>query len=213
MPRSPSSLAIVLVIGCGPATTVHPETVRSGCGSDQTVLLGGQDDVAAVAGCTTLPGLTIRTAAPLRLEPLRRLVTITGDLVIGPSVGLDEATLPELRTIGGTLRVISNGNLHGLFLPKLERAGRIEVEANVAITSVSLPRLAAVEALVITDDPELELIDVSSLATVGGELVISDNPKLVMIEAGKLAKAPSVKLENNRLLPAEQADALRTLAR
>jgi hypothetical protein len=177
------------------------------------VTLAGQENVAAIAGCKSIGGLVIRTGAQLQLGPLRRLELIQGDLVVGPTVGLDEVALKELRDVTGTIRVVSNGNLHAIFLPQLRRAGRIEIDSNVAMTTISLPQLETVAgSLVITHDAELELVELSSLTTVGQELVLADNPKLVLVEAGKLAGAGSVRIESNALLPADQVSVLRATA-
>src|SRR5688572_15615187 len=80
-----------------------PPTSATGasCPTDRIVTLGTQDEVDRFAGCTSASGLVIRTGAPLRLAPLRQLESITGDLVVGPTVGLEELSLAELRTVGG----------------------------------------------------------------------------------------------------------------
>ncbi len=196
--------------GCGPATTVHPNAVTAGCPTDEVVTLAGQEDVAGIAGCKALAGIVIRTGTPLVLAPLRRLELIQGDLVIGPTVGLQEVALHDLRDVTGTIRVVSNGNVHAVFLPQLRRAGRIEIDSNVSMTTISMPLLESVAgSLVITHGAELELLELSSLGTVGQELVIADNPKLVLVESGKLVGAGSVRVENNGVLSAEQVDRLR----
>ena len=210
MRPSRSSLLVVAAFGCGPATTVHPSGVPAGCPTEGVITLSGKEDVAAIAGCKTVGGLVIRTGARLQLGPLRRLELVRGDLVVGPTVGLDEVALKELREVTGTIRVIGNGNVRAVFLPQLRHAGRIEIDSNVAITTLSMPLLEAVAgSLVITHDAELELIELSSLATVGQELVLADNPKLVLVEAGKLAGAGAIRVEHNALLPADQVEVLR----
>jgi hypothetical protein len=173
-------------------------------------MIAGQDDIEALAGCTTASAITIRSGATITLGPLRTLETITGDLLVGPTVGMEELSLLELREVGGTIRVVSNGSLRGMFLPRLERAGRISVEGNASLVTISLPRLAAVPgSLVISEDGSLELIDLSALVTVGKDLVITGNPKLSLIEADKLTTVLEVRVEDNRQLPTEQVDALR----
>ncbi len=201
----PSS-ALVLLAGCPGAKP--PRTPE--CPSDRTVLIAGQEDVARIAGCTALSSVTIRTGASINLAGLRALETITGDLAVGPTVGLEEVSLPELREVGGTIKITSNGSLHGVFLPRLETAGRFEIEANSALTSIALPRLVTSRgSLVIAQNGSLELIDLSELATVGKDLVITDNPVLTLIEAGKLAQVMDVRIEGNRGLPPDQVDGVR----
>ncbi len=208
MPRSRSSLvAAALLVGCpGPAKT--PGTPA--CPTDRTVTISSQEDVLRFAACTTASSLTIRTGATISLAPLRGLETITGDLAVGPTVGMEEVALPELREVGGTIRIESNGSLHGIFLPRLARAGRIDIEANAALTTVSFPRLeAALGSVLVVQNGALELIDIPVLASVGKDLVITDNPELALIEAGNLATVGDIRIERNRKLPADQVDGVR----
>ncbi len=200
-------LVVVVLAGCpGPTKTAGTPS----CPTDRTVTISSQEDVLRFAACTTASSLTIRTGATISLAPLRGLETITGDLAVGPTVGMEELALPELREVGGTVRIESNGSLHGIFLPRLARAGRIEIEANAALTTISLPRLeAALGSFLIVDNDALELIDIPVLASVGKDLVITDNSVLTMIEAGNLASVQEVRIERNRKLPVEQVDAVR----
>jgi len=173
-------------------------------------MIAGQDDVEALAGCTTASAVTIRSGATINLGPLRALETITGDLTVGPTVGMEELSLAELREVGGSIKVVANGSLRGMFLPRLERAGQIGVEGNAGVVTVSMPRLERVAgSLVIADDGSLELIDLSGLVTVGKDLVITRNPVLALIEADKLTTVLELRVEDNRVLPAEQVEALR----
>lgn len=201
----PSSALLVLAACPGAKAPGIPV-----CPTDRTVIIAGQEDVAKLAACTTLSSVTIRTGASISLTGLRALETITGDLAIGPTVGLDEVSLPELREVGGTVKITSNGSLRGVFLPRLEQAGRIEIESNVALTSIALPRLVTSRgSLVIAQNAGLELIDLSELASVGKDLVIADNTALTVIDAGKLTQVMDVRIEGNRVLPPDQVDGVR----
>jgi len=143
---------------------------------------------------------------------LRALVTITGDLVIGPTVGVQDVTLGELRVVEGAIRVVGNGLMQGVFLPRLERAGRIDVEGNVALTTLSLPRLTAVRgALRITDNASLELVDIPALVSIDQELVLAGAPQLTLVEAAQLQRATAVRIDAPRLA-AEVAERLRAIA-
>ncbi|MDB4960019.1 MAG: hypothetical protein JWP01_18 [Myxococcales bacterium] len=207
LPSRSSALVLALALaGCpGTRTAGTPK-----CPRDRTVTLTSQEDVEKLAGCTTLSGLTIRSGATIQLGPLRALETITGDLIVGPTVGVEELSLTELRDVGGSIQVMSNGSLRGLFLPRLERAGRISIEGNSSLVTISLPRLVSVlGSFVITEDASLELVDLSVLASVGKDLVITRNPELILIEADKLAQVLEVRIEENRKLPTDQSDALR----
>lgn len=200
--RNNSMIVPLLLASCG---ALRSGSSSPSCPSDRNIVLSSQGDVARFAPCTSASGLTIRTGATIDVSPLRALETITGDLTIGPTVGINEISLVELRTIGGSVHVASNGSLRGLFLPRLESAGRISIEANVSLLTISMPRLIEVAgSVVITNDAELELIDVPALTIVGKDLVIIDNPKLALVEAGRLQRAESIRVEGNRALPAEQ---------
>ena len=202
-------ISLVVLAGCPGAKA--PST--PGCPTDRTVQIAAQEDVDKLAACAELSSVTIKTGAALRLTGLRGLEVITGDLAVGPTVGLDEVSLPELREVGGTVRITSNGSLHGVFLPRLEAAGRFEIESNAALTSIALPRLVTARgALVIAQNGSLELVDLSELATVGKDLVIADNPLLTLIEAGKLTQVMEIRIERNRALPPEQVDGVRAKA-
>jgi len=187
--------------------------VRSGngpsCPKDRTVELGLQEEVKKLAGCTQLSGIVIRTGATIELSPLTELEEITGDLSIGPTVGLDEASFNGLVHVGGTIRVANNGSLRGLFFPRMERVGRIEVENNAVLNSISMPRLAAVDgAVVIADNGGLEMISAPLLAIVGKELVIAGHAKLTLLEMSHLTTVEAVRIEGNPKLPPEAVEKL-----
>jgi hypothetical protein len=203
--RSSALLVLVLAACPGPKAPSSPK-----CPVDRTWLITGQDDVEALAGCTTASAVTIRSGATITLGPLRSLETITGDLMVGPTVGMEELSLLELREVGGSIRVVANGSLRGMFLPRLERAGQISVEGNAGVMTVSFPRLATVTgSFVVAENGSLELMDLSALVTVGKDLVITQNNNLALVEADKLTKVLELRIEDNRSLPVEQVDALR----
>ena len=179
------------------------------CPKDRSVELGLQEEVKKVAGCTQLSSVMIKTGATIELSPLAELEEITGDLSIGPTVGLDEAAFNGLLHVGGTIRVANNGSMHGLFFPRMERAGRIEIENNAVLNSISMPRLAVVDgAAVITDNGGLEMISAPLLASVGKELVIAGHAKLNLLEMSHLTTVEAVRVENNPKLPPETVEQL-----
>jgi hypothetical protein len=196
-------LLLVSLVACGPPQVFHKDAER-GCADAE---IHGREDVAAYAGCSALASLSIQTGAALELAPLGRLERVDGDVVVGPSVGLAELALPRLAEVRGALRVVANGDLHAVILKRLARAGRIEIDTDNALTSIVLPSLTTTNTLSITSNPELELVDVGALATLP-ELAISGNPKLVTIEG--TPAAAKARVDNNKLLPEDVADRLRT---
>jgi hypothetical protein len=198
--------AVALVVGCSSSRgTGKP----SSCPTGHSVELGLQEEVDKLAGCTTVPGIVIRTGATIDVGPLKELEEITGDLTIGPTIGLDEVALNGLLRVGGTIRVANNSSLRGLFFPRVERIGRIEVENNGSLMSISAPRLTAVDgAMVITDNSGLELISAPLLASVGKELVIAGHAKLTLLEMARLTAVEATRIENNPKLPPEVVEKL-----
>lgn len=203
----------LVLLACLPGCFLFRSSTPASCPQGKVVELGLQEEVAHFAGCTQAAGLTIRTGATIDVTPLGQLEEITGDLSIGPTVGVDSVALNGLVRVGGTIRVVSNGSLRGLFLPRLEHAGRIEVEGNVVLSTISMPRLVDVQgSLVITDNHGLELLSASSLTTIGGELVIVNHPKLNLVELSKLSHMETLRVEDNPQFPPELLEALRNKA-
>jgi len=168
------SLASVLVAACGASAHPRPPVC------EQPVTLAGQDDVAAFARCERTGAITVRSAEKLDLTALR-VSAIAGDLTIGPSVGLEEATFPQLATIAGTLHVAANSNLHGIYIPNLARAGAVDIDGNAALATISLPRLAEVAgALTVTANPSLELLDLSAFVHAASETIARNNQQAVI---------------------------------
>jgi hypothetical protein len=183
------------------------------CPKGRTVELSLPEDVTRFAGCESASGILIRTGATIDVTPLRELEEITGDLVVGPTVGVDTVAFNGLLRVGGTIRVANNGSLRGLFFPRLEHVGRIEVDNNVVLASISLPRLTTVDgAMVITDNHGLELISAAMLASIGQELVIAGHPRLNLLEMSNVGPMPALRLEANPKLPAEVSEHLRSKA-
>jgi hypothetical protein len=179
------------------------------CPTGHSVELGLQEEVDKLAGCPTLPGIVIRTGATIDVGPLKELEEITGDLTIGPTIGLDEVALNNLLRVTGTIRVANNASLRGLFFPRVDRIGRIEVENNVALMSISAPRLTTVDgAVVLIDNAELELVSAPLLATVGKELVIAGHAKLTVLEVAHLTSVEATRIEANPKLPADVVQTL-----
>lgn len=199
-------IAPILCVACGGARTAGDGTR---CPTDHSVELGLQEEVDKLAGCTTLPGIVIRTGAPIDVAPLKDLEEVTGDISIGPTIGLDEVAFNGVLRVGGTIRVSNNSSLRGLFFPRVERVGRIEIENNAVLMSISLPRLVTVDSsMVIADNGALELVTASSLVTVGKELVIAGHAQLSMVEMAALAHVEAARIESNPKLSADVVDAL-----
>jgi hypothetical protein len=192
------ALVVVALAACGGAPIAKPAATCP----DGEVLLTSQEELDAFPACPLVAGLTIRTGAELDLAAsgLQHLHAVDGDLVIGPSIGLGSVELRELATVRGTIRVVGNGGLVTLVLPRLKRAGAISIAGDVELRAVSMPVLAEVDRDVVIDrTPELAGIDVAALQTIGGELAIVDAPALTAVEAPSLVRATRVRLERTGL--------------
>lgn len=186
---------------------------RASCPRGHTVELSLPEDVTRFAGCRRASGIVIRTGATIDVMPLKELEEITGDLVIGPTVGVDTVAFNGLLRVGGAIRVANNGSLRGLFFPRLEHVGRFEVDNNAVLSSISLPRLTSVDgAMVITDNNALELVSATLLSSIGQELVIAGHPKLNLLEMSRLSHMQAIRLEANPKLPDDVSAQLRSKA-
>ena len=203
-----SRSSLLLLAACG-----SPQRAEvPACSAETVVHLRGQDDVEAAAGCLTIAKLSIRTGAPLDLGPLAKLHVILGELTVGPTVGFEDLRLDELHSVGA-LAVVGNGNLHGVFLPKLTTAGSVTVEGNIALTTLSMPRLSKVNGdVTVRDGADLALVELSSLETIEGKLHVEGNSKLTLLELGKLGRVREVRIESNPGVASEVVDALRATA-
>src|SRR6185437_10160777 len=114
------------------------------CPQDQTITITTQDDVARFATCKRARNVVIRTGAAIDLAPLAHLQEIRGDLIVGPTVGLEEVGLNGLERIGGAVRVTDNAGMHGFYLPRLLDVGRVVIDANPGLRAVALPRVAQI---------------------------------------------------------------------
>lgn len=199
---------LALLPGCFLFGKKHNASCPSG-----TVELSLPEDVTKLVGCEKVAGIVIRTGATIDVAPLADLEEIRGDLTVGPTVGVDTIAFNGLMRVGGTIRVASNGSLRGLYLPRLEHAGRIEVDNNAVLSTISMPRLADVaSSLVITDNNALELVTATLLVTIGHELVISGHPKLELLEMPRIARMESIRLERVPKLKPETVENLTSKA-
>jgi hypothetical protein len=191
-----SGVLLLALAGCGRGAA--PAEPRAGCGAADRVLIADEADLAAVAGCASLPTLTVRTAAAVDLARLTRLVAIEGDLAIGPTLGITSISLPALERVGGGVRIAGNGDLQTLLLPALRTATDVEIVGNPSLTSISAPALGQVHGLLLEQLPALEVLDTASLAVVG------DGPRVRGVPAlttwiGPPGQARGVEIDAPRL--------------
>ena len=197
-------LVALVLLACGGAQ--HPEAAR--CPIDRKLVLAGPDDVRRAAACQTASSVTVRTGAMLELAQLRDLASIDGDLVIGPTVGIDEIQLAGLTSVGGTIHVGSNGSLRGLYLPRLERAGRIEIDGNVVLATLSMPRLAAVAGAMIATDERRSSSSTRPHSSRSAASSRRRGAELALLEPRQARKDAGIRVERAPLLPPEVVEQL-----
>jgi hypothetical protein len=160
--------------GSSPATPTPPACPTT------PVIATTQAHVDALRGCTTLAGLSLRGAASLDLTPLAELARIDGDLTAGTTFVLGSIRLPSLTHVGGAVRITSNLDLTGLYLPRLAGAATLTVTDAPALLEIMLPVLADLPGdLHLARLPSLQLVDLSSLpATTPGAFTVENTPQL-----------------------------------
>jgi hypothetical protein len=171
-------LAVLLLAGCGGAQRPAPSCPRG------DVVVTSQESAGELRGCAVVAGdLRIRTGAALDLSALAGVERIDGDLVIGPTLGLDSVSaFGALRAVSGTVRLVANGDIGSAFFPALERAGAVELDGNLALMQAMFPALREVgRDVIIRGNSVLELVDLGALATAGGALALERNPALAQV--------------------------------
>jgi hypothetical protein len=191
--------ALVVLAGCG-AGQGAPAPRQPPCPAGVAEVRAAAD-VEALRSCSRLAGLVVRSGAPLSLALLSQLQQIDGDLIVGPTLGVDSLELSALRRVGGVVRIAGNSSLAGVFLPRLEAAERVELEHNAALTGASLPALRTAQQLVVRHNAELEALTLSALAGLG-ELLLSDSPQL-----GVLLTSPQLRVDRWPSSPLPSMDA------
>jgi hypothetical protein len=137
-----------------------------------------QDDSARFRGCQVIEGKLELGGALQSAEDFASLVELRGDLVIGPSYQLDNlAALGKLQRIGGSLLVVDNMQLRGVFLGALrELALDLRISGNAALENVSLNRLRSIGGKLDLQraNRALERVDLGALETLGGAPLEND---------------------------------------
>lgn len=190
--------ALVVLAACGGKATSAggaggADHAPGACTGER--MIASQDELAALGRCASIDGdVTIRGASALDFRVVEALEVVGGQLTIGPTFGADMVNLVGLRDVG-SLRIVSNGVAGGVYLPKLARAGSIEIAANLGIAQISLPVLEDVTGdLIVEQNPALEMLDLATLAQVGGVLQLRNNAILRIVEIGELQHAGSIDL-------------------
>jgi hypothetical protein len=116
---------------------------------------------------------------------LRLLTHIDGDLTITSNPALTGVELRALKRIDGAVRVTDNAKLATLDLSKLATVGRVEVMNNAVLGTLSGMAATTIKGdyLVRGNKALRTLGQMSTLATIEGNLTIDDNDQLATIGA------------------------------
>ena len=153
-------LSATLALGCGGAQKIAPP--KQDCSGGK---IWHSDDAGRLRGCTHVTGDLHIGGALDAASDLQGLVSVEGDLVIGPSYQfIDASALSSLERVGGTLRVAENWRLQGLFLGSLQTVGgALEVVDNASLATCALHTLRSFGALRIEGNRQLQRLDLSGL--------------------------------------------------
>jgi hypothetical protein len=170
-------VSLVAILGCAGVSKKPADA----CRGDGEFFENQQ--LARYEGCREILGsIVIQGSAIDDLSPLGSVRRLRGDLVLGPSYALKAAPhLGRLQHIEGSLRVIKNRTLEGLYLGSLVRVdGDVVVEDNFALRTVSLHALRTLKGeVVIRNNRSLSRVDLSVLDP--PNLVLDKNPELTDI--------------------------------
>lgn len=171
--------ALVLLAGCGGSPRPAAPAAPAPRCPTAPVIATTQAHVDALRGCTTLAGLSLRGAVAFDLTPLASLARVDGDLAAGVTFVLGSLRLPALTHVGGALRVTSNLDLAGVYLPRLAHAASVTITDAPALIEIMLPALRALPGdLHFARLPSLELVDLGALAAPGGAFSVEAAPRI-----------------------------------
>ncbi len=153
-----------------------------------TVTISSPEDFPDVVGYSVIDGdLRIGLSEPGDLDQLICLREVTGDVDISGADDLDLSGLSALRTVGGSLLIRAcNGDVAEL--PELTSIGvTLRFSSNPTITLLALDALASIgDDLLIANNRELEHLSLPSLTHLGDVFGIYNNPSYPSCEAEAL---------------------------
>ena len=147
--------------------------------------------------CHQLRTLTVRSGAAVDFAVLAQLTSVTGDLRIGPSLGIAEISLPMLQAVGGTLRVAGNTVASGLYAKRLQRIGRLEITDNATLATLALSALQHVIGdVTIARNGDLGTVLAPHWTKVGGIFRLQSCRSLEFVEIDPSFTAADVQLSD-----------------
>lgn len=149
------------------------------------------------AHCRELQSLTVRSGAAVDFTVLAKLTFVTGDLRIGPSLGITEISLPGLQAVGGTLRVAGNTVASGLYTKQLQHIGMLEIADNATLSTLALSALEHVTGNVtIARNGDLSTVLAPRWTKVGGVFRLQSCRSLEFVEIDPTFSAAAVQISD-----------------
>jgi hypothetical protein len=183
-----------LVASCGHAIKTANRRTASEC-AQSDVVASDAESIEVYRGCREVKSLRVRSGATLTLSALAELQTVAGDIVVGPSIAVDDVSLPKLRRVGGVVRVSGNMSLTGWYAPELVSVAGVEVADNPVLATLALPRVEHVTRdVTVQRNPALSTILLANLSAIDGALILVRNRQLNIVTTHAAFRASRVEM-------------------
>ena len=191
-----ASVVVAAVTSCArpvPRATV----VRAAACATADVVATDTAGLVPYAHCHQLRSLTVRSGAAVDFSVLAKLTSVTGDVRIGPSLGITEIALPMLQSVGGTLRVAGNTVASGLYSKLLQRVGTLEITDNATLSTLALSALEQVTGdVTIARNGDLGTVLAPHWTKVGGVFRLQSCRSLEFVELAPTFTAATVQISD-----------------
>lgn len=201
-----------------PALAAAQAVLADNCGSGKTITIKSQSDLDGYSSCKTIDGdveLDPSFGGTITINGVQR---IKGALTSNGGDNITDISAPELTTIDDALHLEGTVRLSNLNLPQLTEVGSINLQAvpelqhlgfdkgvtkandvqivNTGLTSLDGISLNAVSKLVVTDNTDLEKVDVNNLKNATNLINFAGNYKDLEILLPNLASGSNLTIRN-----------------
>ncbi|OJJ03723.1 hypothetical protein ASPVEDRAFT_133806 [Aspergillus versicolor CBS 583.65] len=201
-----------------PALAAAHAVLADDCGSGKTITIKSQSDLDGYGSCKTLDGdveLDPSFGGTITINGVQR---IKGALTSNGGENITELSAPELATIDDTFHLEGVVRLTSLKFPELTEVGSINFQAlpvlqnlgfdkgvtkandvqivNTGLTSLDGISLNSVSKLVVTDNTDLEKVDVNNLKNATNLINFAGNYKDLEILLPNLASGSNLTIRN-----------------
>lgn len=187
---------VAATLGC--ARPVSRATVVSAAAcATADVMATDTAGLVPYAHCSELHSLAVRSGAAVDFAVLANLTSVTGDVRIGPSLGITEISLPKLQSVGGVLRVTGNTIVSGLYAKLLQHIGMLEITDNATLSTLALSALQRVTGdVTIARNGDLGTVLAPRWTAVGGVFRLQSCRSLEFVEIAPGFAAAAVQISD-----------------